>query len=495
MARLGWRAAAATTVAALFLGLGTPHATAQNKPAQKASAKADAKQTKNDILIFKDGQTLEGVITHETNTTVRLKGSKYGIPFEMDYQRGEIIEIKRNAGAAINAPEAASAEPETPAATPPDAGDVPVGERVYYLELTGKFGEDITQTPLRAAMKDAKSQKASTIIILLDNQVIDLEQARGNEELENLHDGGLNEIFRAEKIMPVITDEAPVEWGKDNLPAPKFVYWVRRALGGICFLPLTTRDVYFHPEGKLGGVGNLNDLRKMGHIRVTEKQISLRRQHCVGWVNMSGYPQAEELVRALMQDDYVMSVRMVNGKPELFEGLPSNPGEELLTDDGQDGNADTIEQLARGEGNDVLTLNERTAKLIGVSRGTVETKSDLLVALGFRPEQIVKGRSEQVMRDWTRGLESAKSQVVKLWEEYREIRVEGDYDQRHAARAAQISKLEQIKGLFTRYYEAYNARWLRRNGFPIDGEGGPGIATITELQDRARTGQMLDKRK
>lgn len=200
------------------------------------------------------------------------------------------------------------------------------------------------------------------------------------------------------------------------------------------------------------------------------------------------------LVRALTQEDFVLSLKIEGGRPVLFEGYPSNPGEELLTDDGMEGNADTIDQAARGEGNDVLTLDHRLAKLLGISKGTAETRDELLSLLGYRTDQIVKSRSEAIMRDWVRGFEAGKTQARRLWEEFGEVQVQGDYDQRRQARSTQIQKIEQIKSIFKRYAESFEWRWLARYGFPIDGEGGPGIAQLTEIQDRIRTQQLLDRR-
>lgn len=461
------------------------------------AAKADGKSSAGEYatLIFRTGQTLTGTIVTETATVVRFKTEAGGIPFESDYNKSEILEIKRSGKKAETKPAigSASVTPSAKASDIPSAAGAQNGvnaERVYNITLSGKFGQDITQTPLRRAVKDAQTNNADVIIITIDNQIIEeSDDARGEVEEENRY-AEINELFRAEKIMPVVTDEIKSEWQKK----PRIIYWVRRALGGICFLPLTSQDVYFHPEGKLGGVGDLNDMRRAGHRRVVEKQISLRRGHAVGWVTYSGYPYADTLVRALTQDDFVASLRIVDGKPELFEGYPSNPGEELLTDDGKGPNADNIVQVARGEGNDVLTIDARIGLMMGISKGTYETRDELLAALGYRTDQIVSGRSDQIMKNWTKGFEQAKSTLRRLGQEYGDIQVQGDWNERKAARSAQISKLEQIKGVFREWSEAFEWRWLRQNGFPVNGEGEPDIAEITATQDQIRTAQLLDRR-
>jgi hypothetical protein len=474
----------AALIAAMTLHMLTP------APAHAWAAPV-AMTASTDTLIFKNGNVLEGTIVSETGTHVRFKGELHGIAFETEYPKADILEIKRGTGQAAGqaATDTKVVDPSS-YLTPPPAPVIDDGrDKIYWIDLTGKFGEEITQTPLRNALKDAKNQRADVIIVMVDNKVVDDEEIRGNEELEKLY-AQFDELFRAEKIMAVVVDEVPAEWQKP----PRIIYWVRRALGGIAFMPLTSKEVYFHPEGKLGGVGNLNGMRARGHRRVVEKQISLRRGHAVGWVNQSGFPQPEMLVRALTQEDFVLSLKIEGGRPVLFEGYPSNPGEELLTDDGMEGNADTIDQAARGEGNDVLTLDHRLAKLLGISKGTAETRDELLSLLGYRADQIVKSRSEAIMRDWVRGFEAGKTQARRLWEEFGEVQVQGDYDQRRQARSTQIQKIEQIKSIFKRYAESFEWRWLARYGFPIDGEGGPGIAQLTEIQDRIRTQQLLDRR-
>ncbi len=461
-------------------GMGTSEAWAQDSAASKQDAKAGEKAT----VIFRNGRTLEGVIVSETPASIRLKTEVAGIAFETDYPKSDILDIKRLGKA--DAPKAdGSASPSDPAdiikpAPKPEIVD-DGRDRVYWMDLTGKFGEEISQSPIRDCIKDAKNNRANTIVVTIEN---DWTMGDGGEDDKDLPDfvANFDELFRAEEILHVWTDEVPAEWPRE----PRVICWVKKAMGGAAFLPFVSKEIYFAPEGKMGGVGNLSTVLK-GHDRVVAKQISLRQQHAVGWVRHSGFPQAEELTRAMTRVEYVCSVRFENGRPVLFEGYPSNPGEELLTDDGEGANADTMQALARGEGNDVLTLNERTAKLIGLSKGTVASQSELLSTLRFAPDQLVPSRSEVIMRDWKRGLENAKSQLLDLIREYSQVQVQGDWNQRKAARSTQLQKLEQIKGILRRWEEGLGRRWMYQNGIPS-------TAQLQEIQDRIRLAQQLDKK-
>lgn len=473
--------AAAATAACVLAGA-APAAFAQT------GAKQGAKAEGTDVLIFRNGTVRTGTVLNETPTTVKFKGTVSGMEFTTEYAKADILEIKRGAA------KPAAAAPAKPA---PDEGvmakeadDRPAnttGTRYCYIELNGSFGQQISQSPIRKAMKEAVKQRAEIIIVELNNHWKD----RGPEEFaEDRVDAqaAFDEFHRAERILEVFATEMPDMARDANVPPPRLVFWVKKAMGGAAFLPLISNEIYFHPDGKIGGVGNLATMLK-GHERVVEKQISLRLKRAIGWVNISGYPYAEELVRSMTQDWYECSLRFENGKPVLFEGKPSNPSEELLTDDAKEGNADPMEAVARNEGNDVLTLNERNAKLIGISKGTVESKSDLLSALRLDRGGIeVPGKPEKVMEDWRIGLERTSAQLRTLWREYAEIRVEGDFNARKTARGQQIQKLEAIKSLLKQWGEGIDPYLYREIGMPND------LTWYDNTIEKIKIQQRLDRR-
>lgn len=499
-ARAATRGAIAA-VAALFMGMTTafPVTTAV---AQTAADKAT--QTNYDVIMFKDGKTVQGIILSETATVLKVRVSVAGITAETEYPKSQILEIKRGAGAAIGGSAApASTTPSAPA-TPatPASGTAPVPASlpsataptktggVYWITLAGKFGQDITETPIRDSFRDAKQYHPDIIVIEVDN-VVELKQMGIEEatpEMEKLFQS-FDEIFRAEKFLRVPLEEVPSEWSY----TPRIVYWVKRALGGVAFMPLTGKEIYFAPDGKLGGVGSIERMIGHGHRRVVEKQLSLRLGHAIGWVNHSGYPQPELLTRGLVKKSCVLSVRFEDGRPVLFEGYPSNPSEELLTDDGEEGNADDIQQVARGLGNDVLTLDQRTAKLIGLSKGTVATKDELLSALGVSHDALIDGRSERIMKDWSKGIENQYNTLQRIAREFQEIQVQGDFNERRAARAARISKLEQMKSIGMRWNEGLDPYRLSELRLPA-GENGLDLAYIQQTIDNYRLQQSLDRR-
>jgi len=462
-----------------------------------------AAQTNYDVLMFKDGKIVEGIVISETKSMVKFKREVAGITIDDEFSKADILNIKRGAGAVIGTATdlPASLPANLPAAPAWTAGasapasaatnsTQPVKQGgVYWITLTGHFAQQITQTPIRDSLKDAKKYRPDIIIFEVDNEVIPVGQrAEDSAEMEKLY-AEIDELFRAEKMLPITVTELPYEWGYK----PRIVYWVKRAYGGMAFMPLTGKEIYFSPEGKLGGVGNLDDYIRAGHRRVVEKQMSLRLQHAVGWVNHSGFPNPELLTRALVKESTVVSVRFEEGRPVLFEGWPSNPSEELLTDDGKGSAVDTIDLLARGLGNDVLTLDERTAKLIGLSKGTVASRDELLSALGVSSDDLIKGTSDRIFKDWATGLERAYPTAERLIREYNEAVVQGNFNERRSARSTRIQKLEQLKSLGNRWGEGLDPRRLQQSGIPA---GGDGMNTVVVQQtiDDLRLQQSLDRR-
>jgi len=475
---------------------GTAFAQAGTPSTKTAPVAAAASGPVEATLIFKNGRVLTGTIVSETPIAMKFKGESHGIAFETEYQKSEILEVKR--GAAVAAPAAADAPAAIPSAISElDAAAITegiVGDRVYVMELTGRFAEDITLSPIRSALRDARNQKANTIIIVVNNTVFDAEQFM-DAELE-AEATTAREIRNVEPILSHLIQQMPRDWEAAGLQPPRMVTLVKKAMGGSAFIPLVSKEIYFAPEGKLGGVGSMdtNILAVGGSRRVLEKWLAASLQTAVGWVNHSGFPQPEELTRALTMVRDVYTLRIENGKPLLVTGYPANPSELLLSDDGEGPNADNIVQMSRGEGNDVLTINADLATMLGLSKGTVSSQDELLQNLGYTSGNLVKSRADNIMRDWSRGIVSARSELRRLREDYADIQVEGEWTERRNARSSQISRIEQMKQVLTRFGEGISPRWLNENGFALTGEGTPDLAQLTLIQDQIRAAQLADRR-
>jgi hypothetical protein len=473
-----WAARTLALCAGLGVGmLGAPalavtSAMTSAMPSQPAGESAATQ----DVLIFKSGRTLRGTILSETQTTIRFRGDVNGIPFESEYPKADLLEIRRapKADGAAPASPAAPAPGQAPTQTPAAATGTPAStsaqtpsadaQRVYFINLDGEFGVDITQTPIRQAVKQAQNANADVIVVRLNNRWAEGLAGMGRlpEDVQNF-----DELFRAESIIPIFTDEIPREWTKQ----PRVVFWVDDALGGAAFLPFIAKEIYTTSDARWGGIGGLDFLfGDTGDAVVRDKQYSLRLGHAEGWAIRGGYDA--RIIRAMTVVRYVLSYRITGGQAELLERMPENPGEVLLTWDGneQEGRADSVAERVRGEGKDVLTLNARLARDLGVSRGIADTEDDLLFQMGLARVAERVGTGDRVIKSWSDGLDRAKERLRDLWREYGEV----PQDERFAGDprrivGKQINILSEMIGLLNRYEEAITPRWHNQRGVPPKG--------------------------
>lgn len=415
-----------------------------------------------DVVTFRNGSQVEGVILEETATTLRMRVEMYGISSETVYDKKDVLSIVRADKApggeapADPTPSPAPRSISTPnAQAPADAN----AKRVYVVNLAGQFGRDISQTPIRNAVEDARKNNAQVIIFALD------AEWKFNEFEEAGDDAAaFDQLFRCDEIFPILREEIPRRFDED----PQIVFWIKKAMGGAAFLPLVCPNIYFHPDARMGGIGNLSTMfGSTGDEVVRQKQLSLRLATAEGAAIEGGYDVA--IVRAMSMIEKVYSYRMEGGKPVFIEGYPDpSRGEILLTDDGIDANRDSDAERVRHMGNDVLTLDAVLAQKLRLSDGTCNTIDDVIYALGLSRSHVrVDKDSDKIMESWSQGVVNAERKLMKLAREFQEIQVQGDYRERSRARGQQINKLEEMQSIIRRYKEALR---LNQIGVPDENQ-------------------------
>ena len=419
-----------------------PAAAPSVDPSAPASA-APGDEGEMSRIIFRSGETLIGRIVEETDQKVVFHGTVNGIEVTVDFDKANILKIEHG----VAAPPTAD-EPDVPDRADAAVPDTTGAESVYVVELKGVFGEDIAYRPIEQALEDAKRLEPDYLIVVVDNDWN--EKMFGGLEENMLGDdvADFDQFEMTRRIAPLFTEVMRNEWPKQ----PEVVFWVKQAMGGAAFLPFNSPNMYFKSDARLGGVGYLDRLfGSTGDEVVRDKQYSLRLERARGMAIAGGYDG--EIIKALTWTDYELSYSLEGGKPVYHEREPENAGEVLLTDNGKEDKEDTIEELARGEGNDVLTLRAEVAKTLGVSDGTVDTMDDLLFALGIsRGYKMLNGRAASIMEQWSNSVRSAKRELPKMWRDYQRIQIAGDTArERNRERGRQINKLNDIKKLIQRH--------------------------------------------
>lgn len=449
-------------------------------PAMTTSSTASAAVlSAPDQIILRTGtdRVINGEILEETDTHIRMRISVAGIRSEVTYDKRDVLSVKRGVGAQQEETRVEDARGERRAARRADAG---AGEaKVYVAEFKGNFGRDLTATPFREVMQDAARNGANVIVLSLDVRSL-LAFLYPGQEVEVEEIGNFDEFSATEEILRFVQ----VEMGNLFDQRPRIVVWVKDAMGGASFLPFLSKEVYFHPNAKMGGIGNLDIMfGNVGDEVAREKQVSLRIGRAEGLLIEGGYPV--EIIRAMTMRHEAWSYRLEGGRPVFRRGEPdAGRGEIMLTDDARGENEDTLFELVRGLGNDTLTLNADLALTLGVSKGTVGTLDDLLrdIGVGARAQR-VDDRASSITEGWSTGVANAERQMRRQFREFNEIQVQGDYDERTRARGRQIRILEGIQRLVRRYGEAVNPRL--------------GIPSLEEIQTRIeqiKLQQLADRR-
>jgi hypothetical protein len=391
--------------------------------------------------VFRNGRIIEGQILEETVDTIRMRIVVAGISTVTTYSKADILNIEKDLtveGAEV--PAAPGGRPGSgKAKSGADTTEVREGApRIYHFKLEGNFGRDITGTPLTKAFEAAVSAAPDVIII----------------EMDASSRGGFDGLFaaRIEEMTPMI--ERAMASGQ------RIVFWIDQATGGAAFLPFVSPEIYFQKDGRLGGIGSLQDF-DMGNERVNEKQISLRLGHAEGLAITGGY--APELIRAMARQDYWLAYRIRGGQIEFMQREPTtqdkSDGWNLLTDNGEGNNKDKMEDVVRGRGNDVLNLDADTAVQLQVSDGTADTLDDLVFLLGYGREYTTLGEdSEKVMTDWADRVERAEESLQRLLKDIEagEQGGRGSVDEARRAIGEQIRRYQQVISILGQYSEVFD---------------------------------------
>lgn len=438
-------------------------------PAVAAPAAATIAAGELDQIIFRDGRIIEGIIAEENDNSVSMfvivgtiRSGK-----ATSYDKADILSVVRGSGESDTELDEASSDPvKAPRETARDGAKV-----VYHIKLDGQFGKDINVTPLTQAVDAAKKYNPDYLLVEVDNLWSRFGQDLGDDT------ANFDEFSIADQLEPILRQNLKTHWQHP----PEVIVWVKNAMAGAAFIPFFSPNVYFHSNGRMGGIGNLGGMfGSMGDEVVRDKQESLRLGRAKGMANANGYDP--RIMEAMTMKEYVLYFTMDGGRPVYYN--EPVPGAELLTDDGKDDNADSMPDQVRGTGNDVLTLRAELAQKLGISKGTADTVEDVLFYMGVLDNyELVEDPSERIFDRWSDTVDRLVRDIPRMYREYDEIPVQGDYNERKRARGAKINILKKIISQVERYQESLAFSRI----------GVPPIAQLNILIEQLRLQQLADR--
>lgn len=450
-----------------------------------AAARAELFKAGDKVKVtLKDGTVLEGEVVEHTQAQLRIRIKKDIGTSTRTLESSEIASVALSDGGSSNPAPGTPAAPSRPtlggtatgAATDRNSPFVsgssmdPIGEEtktIYVIPFRGEFGRNVAIPPMAEIMADAKRLKPD--IILFD---IDMEFINDGEETEpELAEPSVFwklEIVR--QMMLLFTDnirDDPTFVTRSG-EKPRTVAWVKRALGAPAFLPFVLPEIYYTPEALHGGIGHIERVHGSPSRRVREKMIGIMLATAEGLAIKGGHDPI--VVRAMARTDYELSVDYVGGKPVFREDLL---GQEILTDAGGmiEERADTIDKLARFQGNDWLTLNGERALKLQVAKGLAATTDDLVFELGVaRDYRVLRGRSADIFATWTRDLARAEGDIRDRLRQLQQLQINGETpEERNRQRGRAIGICRDIIRLLDRYAGSIAPRAIRANPEQLKG--------------------------
>jgi len=416
---------------------------------------------------LKDGRTVIGEVVSIDDGEIKLRQKVGAMTATIEYKRSEIESTTLTEPALANkpidtkstdtkstdtkstdtkAPEAKA--PDTKDAAKPTDGNTP---KVYIVPFNGEFGRDISATPVKDVMKDAKKAQPDYLVIHIDC-AFKFEGQEGRDEVDT--DGmrlSWGQGFEtAAELATLLTDS--IRDDKTWVKQPTVIMWVRKAMGPVAFLPWVSPNIYFASDGRLGGIGYMERMfGGRGDETVRQKQYSLRLGRAEGLAAKGKHETV--LIRAMAYMKEVLSVSFVGGEPQYFE---NTTGDELLTDTGLGNERDSLEEMVRLEGNDCLNLNAQLAMKLKVAKGIADTKDQLMYELGIERNFIeVKGKASDIFKNWSIAVNKADRDIPRMYREAQEMAITGTTPaERNSARGKRMGQLNKVIELANRYQEA-----------------------------------------
>lgn len=466
-----FRGLALPAAIALGIALGAPTLAREDAA---PPTKEPAANPAPDRVVLRSGKVVDGLILEETDAQITMNVVIGGMSAKTVYPKTDILEIKRGNNTKVPSDAVAVKTKETPSLKKKedkkkdeakdeaavDDSD-PSLTRLYVVNLEGRFGFDVAKTTLVNLFEEADKELNDTVPgsgVMEGKTVIDPSKRERNIIVLKIkcEANPRGDIFGVEDIVPVVKEQI-IDRGR------RVIMWVEQATGWAAVFPFISPDIYFTPEGRLGGINDLDEFDIGDHL-VNEKQISLRIGHAEGFLIKGGYGDHIPALRAMVRKQEWLYVKFEGGKPiYLTRELEAKDGEGwvLLSDDGDGDNEDESALI----GNDMFLLEPDWAEKLGISDGTVENIDDLAFRLGVQRHYttIEKNKAQKAVEAWKDGIEDAfknvnpreteQARLGKLWRDLAEIPDGSDFNDRKKNRGLKVTLLRKIRSIVSTYAE------------------------------------------
>ena len=373
-----------------------------------------------DKVIKKDGTVVEGVISEEADTYIWIIVKVGVVDRQVLIARNQIARIERDSPAPPRGTQATTTIEQRLVKAKPLARQISEGAtRVAFIPLRDMVGIYMNAGALERSIEAFEDGDVDVVVLVLTSG-----------------GGFVREIS-------LLSDAIH----KEIKPNYRVVAWIESAISAACLTAWNCEEIYMTKQGNIGGAVAFSVDRETGEAVAVEGD-DLEWMLRMG-EKISKRGKRDPLILRAMQQFGALSCDIDSfGNVKWFA---NEQGEFLVNP------ADRI-----------LTFNSQDAEKYGVSKATVDTKEELMNAMGINEwvESGLEGRKS--MLKFLKNVEIFEKRINALWAEYQlalQLAAQGDEDLRVRGIGKARVKLRQMRGLVRRApsfeeYTIFTPEWF-----------------------------------
>lgn len=340
-----------------------------------------------DRVTLKNGKVYEGEITKEGEGFVFIDIKIGGLKRQEIVTTDQVVKIERDVDMepaaapgkqasssipASTAPEKAPAAEPAPADEKEQTADVPssgTATRVAFISLEDQVGTHLNADALKRSFDIAMEENPDIIVLVIDS--------------------GGGALLEVQPLSDTIHE--------DMKPKARIVGWIRSAISAASLTIFNCEEIYMMREGNVGGTVAFRPGAGGGGNQALSGADLEQILRAGEMISKRG--KRNPLIMRAMQVFGVISADIdENGTVTWYEG---DEGEYLVNPDDR-----------------ILTFNSEDAKKFGVSKGTADTKEELLRAMGVKEWIEVAPDADEYQREFRANVSKFQALAQTLMSEF-----------------------------------------------------------------------------
>lgn len=331
-----------------------------------------------DKLHLKDGRVLEGVVEREAEGFVYFTITIGDIKHTELFTKDQIVKLERDdtnpAPDAKKDGKAADAAATSPTGKAPEAADqaTPIDDsatRVCFISIEEEVGMLLNADAIERSIDLIRPEKPDVIVLVIDS--------------------GGGALIEVQPLSDLIHEELKKDF--------RVVGWIKSAISAASLTIFNCEEIYMMREGNVGGtVAFIPGAGGGGNKAIEGADLE---QVLAAGEEISKRGNRNPLIMRAMQQFMVLSADIdENGQVIWYEG---DQGKYLVNPDDR-----------------ILTFNSIDAEKFGISKGTADTKAELVRLMGIKEWVEVGQKADEDQRAFRENVKKVQARIGTIQAEY-----------------------------------------------------------------------------